>query len=94
MQAPQRVQSEAPTRKSGRASQSAWVAVIHGAHFDLGSFQGAKASFNDHQSLITTGGILKTDCIVVGFQYPLAVIFLSFSDLILIDVDLAAFAYR
>lgn len=65
--------------------------VIHGAHFDLGSFQGAKASFNDHQSLITTGGILKTDSIVIGFQYPFAVIFLSFSDLILIDVNLAQY---
>ena len=68
--------------------------VIHGAHFDLGSFQGAKASFNDHQPLITTGGILKTDSVVIGFQYPLAIIFLGFSDLTLIDVNLAAFCYR
>ena len=67
--------------------------MIHGAHFDLGSFQGAKTSFNDYQSLVAAGGVFKVDGIIVGFQYPLTVIFLGLADLTLIDLNLATFAW-
>jgi len=37
------------------------------------------------------GSVLKTYGIIVGFQYPLADIFLGLADLTLIDVNLAIF---
>ena len=68
--------------------------VVHGAHFDLRTFQRAKTSFYNHQSFVTTGSVLKADGIVVGFQYPFAVVLLSLANLLIIDANLVAIGYR
>jgi hypothetical protein len=40
------------------------------------------------------GGVFKTDGIIVGFQYPLTVVFFDLSDFAIIDANLIAVGYR
>jgi hypothetical protein len=68
--------------------------LVHGAHFDLRPLQRAKTSFYNHQSFVTTGSVLKADGIIVGFQHPFAVVFLSLADLDIINANLVVIGYR
>ena len=48
--------------------------MIHRRHFDPGPLERAKTAFDYHESLVAAGGIFKADGIVVGFDYPFAII--------------------
>ena len=64
--------------------------VVHRRHLDLGPLERAEASFDDHQALVTAGGIFQADGVVVGLDHPFTVIFgrfLLFSGKIMASVN-------
>jgi hypothetical protein len=54
--------------------------VIHRGHLDTGPLERSEAPFDDHQPLVTAGGIFKTDRIIICLKHPLAVKFFGFPD--------------
>ena len=50
--------------------------VKHRRHLNLGPLQRTKTAFNDQKSLIAASGILQSDRIVIGLQYPFSIIVL------------------
>ena len=48
--------------------------MVHGRHLDLGALERAEAALDDHQPLVSAGGIFKADGVVVGLDHPFAII--------------------
>jgi len=48
--------------------------VIHRSHFNLGPLERTETPLYHHQSLVAAGCILKADSVIVGLNYPLAVV--------------------
>ena len=66
---------------------SAGKPVVHRGHLNLSAFQRTKTAFNDHKPLVTTSGVLKTDCVVIGFKHPFAIILGGRADLAAVDAN-------
>ena len=73
---------------------SAGEPVVHRGHFNPGAFQRTKTAFDDHQPLITAGGVFKADSIVIGFKHPFANILGGLADLVSVDAYMIFFGNR
>ena len=68
--------------------------MVDRRHLDSSSFQGSKATLNDHESPVSTGRIFQANSIVIGLNDPFAIIFCGFSDFASIDTKAVGFGDR